>query len=96
MEWADLTVDRSTFPVTVPSALYDRRQAEWLVQSTPTLFILPAMTRKSTDDNVITKWGYRLVLLWFAYTACQWLDKIKVRSRRKVCLTTRMTQISRF
>ena len=33
----------------------------------------------SANDSIVTKWGYRLVLLYLAYAACQWLDKIKVR-----------------
>jgi len=58
-------------------ALYYRRQAEWLVQSTPTSSISVVMAGKPTDENFITKWGYRLVLLWFTYAVCKWLDKIK-------------------
>lgn len=37
------------------------------------------MTNQPANNKFITKWGYRLVLFWFAYAVCQWLDKIKVR-----------------
>lgn len=39
----------------------------------------PVMAVKHTNDNSVTKWGYRLALLWLAYAVCQWLDKVKVR-----------------
>ena len=37
------------------------------------------MVAADTTDTFVTKWGYRFVLLYLAYAACQWLDTIKVR-----------------